>query len=1073
MQTRVINNLIVLILMGLSVLFAGCGGGVVKKQIVQTGGNESFIEVIINDENIKDQKYGSDLVDKLKSVLGGSFGNVSVRTGYDTLRTGQIILIPKSLELSISGLFRQVILDDSETLSDIRANANLQLRILYEADPVYYNFNALGTYYPSHWERFACILTCGVTAFAGDELWSRIATNRALMTIAIRLHNKITSSNEFQTYAEYAKINKTKPAKINISCQLMDANSLFPNNTIDAAEKSTITATITNDGKGTAFNVTLTTESKSSNISFPSSLPVGDIKPGESKTVTIPITADLSLATGTANFLITAREKRGYDSRPVELQVATARLLRPEFAIASCKINDSSGLASGDGDATPENNEIIELNPFIKNSGEGDGLQVSVKLTGVSSGIEIVKDRDELASVGRDGVSKATLAFKVPRTYTQPDIRYTITVTDIRDMKTEKSYSIPFAAKAPVLACSYQVFDNNNREAPGLENGKSYLLKLTPKNSGSNLAEGVKVRLNAQTSKVDIGRFDSHVGRLRAGNQGGTVTIPFSLDRSYSEPSLEFDLSITQDSFSGLSRKITLPVIVSQPKLSCQSVLLNGIGEKAVSQNSHPNFRVSVSNDGSLDAADVTVHFRVDREDIAFEKTERIGTVKAGESQYRDFTFFVRGDTKAGELPVLVETSQADFAGIEKQLVFRLERQTALVQKVTASGGDAVQAGGAVYAAPPQLYVNSPNRDVETYAKVIDLHGSVITFGAGNAVQEMAVLVNGRPLKLIPVTEKIRLGVDQLTKRVEEKNKVVFDGQISLDPEVNEIEIRCSDRNNRENNHIIRVTRKARLGNIYAVVVGISRFAEPSLDLEYAASDAKSFYNFLRSEAGGGLVENRVRLLTDAQANRAAIIKALTKFLGKAGPDDTVEIYLATHGLVDAGDGILYYLSHNSDIDNLLGTAFSTSDFEKIVKNNIRAGKVIIYLDACHSGLSGLSKSMYARRGVGVLEVNQKINSLAAQLSKSATGVTTFSASSASGYSLEDAKWDGGVFTYHLLKGLRGAANEDHNEWVTISELENYLTRQILIDTDGKQKPKVNGTLVGETPVAKVSAFSQ
>ena len=633
-------------------------------------------------------------------------------------------------------------------------------------------------------------------------------------------------------------------------------------------------------------------------------------------------------------------------------------------------------------------------------------------------------------------------------------------------MQTEKSYTIPFTSTAPVLACSYQIFDSNNREASGLENGKSYLLKLSPKNTGTNMAEGVQVKLNSHTSKVDIGRFDSRIGRIAAESRSPIVTIPFSLDRSYVESSLDFNLSMKQAHFSGLRQTITLPVIVSQPKLSSQTVLLNGIGEKSVSQNSYPNFRVSLSNNGALDATDVKVHFKVNHSVIDFDKTVRLGSIRAGESQYRDFTFFVRGNVNVGGLPVQVKISQADFGGMDDILAFKLERQSALVQKVEASGSRAAPAVRAAYAAPPQFYINSPNRNMETYDKVIDLHGSVITFGTGNAVQKMSIMVNGKPLKLIPETEEIRLGVDRLRKRVVEDNKVVFDGRISLEPDENEIVIKCTDRNNREKKEIIRVTRKARLGDIYAVVVGISQFADSSLNLQYAASDAEKFYDFLRSKAGGSLPDNRITLLTDHKANRAAIIKALTKFLGIAGPDDTVEIYLATHGLV-GDDGVLYYLSHNSDIENLLGSSFSTSDFDEIVKNNIQAGRVIIYLDACHSGLSGLS-SMYARRGIGVLEVNQGVNSLAAQLSKSANGVVTFSASSASGYSLEDPKWDGGVFTYHLLKGLQGAANENNDEWVSVGELENYLASEVRVDTNGKQKPKMNGTLRSETPIARV-----
>ena len=102
-------------------------------------------------------------------------------------------------------------------------------------------------------------------------------------------------------------------------------------------------------------------------------------------------------------------------------------------------------------------------------------------------------------------------------------------------------------------------------------------------------------------------------------------------------------------------------------------------------------------------------------------------------------------------------------------------------------------------------------------------------------------------------------------------------------------------------------------------------------------------------------------------------------------------------------------------------------------------------------------------------EVNERINSLAAALSKTTTtGVVTFSASSSTGYSLEHPKWKGGIFTHCLINGLEGEANENNDEWVSVAELDNYLMRKVMALTEGKQRPKVNGTLMGDTPLSKV-----
>ncbi len=1060
-------------------VFGGCGG--VTKQIVRTGTGEKnrFIRVVINDEEIKALKWelsspkerikirtsmgfnsynGNSFVKQLKEVFNGYFKHVEVRSGYTGPKIGELVLTPKQMIVSlISG-------DVIERSAIVSVKTTVQ--VTTPSDHRLYTVEKSSTYSPSLGASLLAVGTLGIAGVVQEQTYKRKAAKKAADLIAIECLDRIVSADSFKTYAASFKMAQTEAANLNIIIKFYDDNSIISNNSIDAGEQSAITATLTNNGKGTAFDVNLSAESQYKNIQFPKTISVGDIQPGESKNLTIPIKADLPLATGTASFLVKAREKRGYDARPVELQIPTAELRSPKLLFASCNLNDSSGLASGDGDGIVENNETIELNPYVNNDGVGDALKVSVKLIDITQGIEITKGNDQLASIGSGTVGKATLAFKIPRTFSQPEIRYTIAATDVRGMRTEKTYTVPFESKIPVLYYTYQVVDTRNREIPGLENGKSYSLRITPKNTGSNIAEGVKIRVSPESSKVIVGSYNGNVGILQPDSVGPVITVPISLNRSFVDPSMSMNIAMTQESFPGLSRDITLPVMVKKPNLEYQVALLNGVSDKELSQNSWPRFRVSISNNGSLDAKDVGIGFYVSDTGIAFDKEEMIGTIKAGESQYRDFTFFVRGDAPIGEMPVKLSISQADFDDLHTTLAYGLTKQTAIVQRVKATGSSAGIHASATYSGPPELYINSPNRDTETYKQTTDLHGSIMTFGPGNAVQSLFISLNDEPLKIISVMEDIRFDLNQITRRPVEDNKTVFDGAISLRSGINVVKIACTDRNGQKSEQSVTIIKKAKLGNIYAVVVGISKFHNPGYNLNYAASDARKFYDFLRSESGGQLPESRVKLLADFSATRATIIGALTNLLGKATKEDTVEIYFATHGITGF-DGTLYYLCYDTDIENLRGTGFSDQDLTDILKKNIAAGKIIIYLDACHSGLSGLSER-YAKRGIRVYEVNERINSLAAALSKTTTtGVVTFSASSSTGYSLEHPKWKGGIFTHCLINGLEGEANENNDEWVSVAELDNYLMRKVMALTEGKQRPKVNGTLMGDTPLSK------
>lgn len=876
---------------------------------------------------------------------------------------------------------------------------------------------------------------------------------------------QLEKSYHFQEILNYAIQRQTAPAELVASLDFTDADGLIPNNTIDASETSTIIARIENTGKGTAFNVNLAIESGKPAIDVPNTIDIGDIAPGQSVKREIPIKAGPDLADGQAVFLIRTNEKRGYSARPVELAVPTAAMTRPELMIAGCNLSDASGLARGNANMIPENNETIAVEPFIRNMGAGDALKVDVRITDITPGIKLVKAEDTLAAINPKTTGRASLAFHIPRTFAGKEFRYTITAKDARGMAIHKTYTVPFEPQSPELYMTYQIFDRRGGEIPGLKNGEEYRIEITPGNIGGNTAADVQLTVKAPSRWISLGSFNGGIGRLGPDEKAPAITIPISIHRAYQENIVTLDAAITQDGFPGLTRKIEIPVMVKQPKLDYQVTLMNGVSETAFTQNSQPRFRVSVSNNGELAATNVKIDFSVSHPTIAYRKQEVIGTVLPGQSQYADFQFFVRGDAATGNLPVDVSVSQADFDGHTSRPMFALMEQGAIRQTVEALGG---QAGGqAVYTIAPELYINTPNDNMETMEQAIPLHGSIVAIGKGNALDRITIKLNGRPLEIVSS------GPDNLSANrisaVRTDNRFVFNGKLRLEPGQNQLTIIGVDRNNQTCQQTIAITRKARLGDIYAVVIGVSRFANASYNLNYAASDAEKFYNFLRSDAGGGLADDRVRLLTDHEATRARIIREFTQFLGRATRDDTVKIYIATHGLTDEA-GALYYLCHNTEIDNLKGTGFSDDDLTKILKDNIHAGKVVLYLDTCHAGLSGLDSRLYARRSIEAVGINEKINKLAIALSKvSKTGMAMFSATSAEGYSLESKEWGGGVFTHCLIEGLQGKANANDDEWVTIQELDNYITRQIMNLSNGKQKPRINSSLPAETtPLSKV-----
>ena len=263
-------------------VFGGCGG--VTKQIVRTGTGEKnrFIRVVINDEEIKALKWelsspkerikirtsmgfnsynGNSFVKQLKEVFNGYFKHVEVRSGYTGPKIGELVLTPKQMIVSlISG-------DVIERSAIVSVKTTVQ--VTTPSDHRLYTVEKSSTYSPSLGASLLAVGTLGIAGVVQEQTYKRKAAKKAADLIAIECLDRIVSADSFKTYAASFKMAQTEAANLNIIIKFYDDNSIISNNSIDAGEQSAITATLTNNGKGTAFDVNLSAESLYKNIQFP------------------------------------------------------------------------------------------------------------------------------------------------------------------------------------------------------------------------------------------------------------------------------------------------------------------------------------------------------------------------------------------------------------------------------------------------------------------------------------------------------------------------------------------------------------------------------------------------------------------------------------------------------------------------------------------------------------------------------------------------------------------------------------------------------------------------------------
>jgi hypothetical protein len=236
------------------------------------------------------------------------------------------------------------------------------------------------------------------------------------------------------------------------------------------------------------------------------------------------------------------------------------------------------------------------------------------------------------------------------------------------------------------------------------------------------------------------------------------------------------------------------------------------------------------------------------------------------------------------------------------------------------------------------------------------------------------------------------------------------------------------------------------VGEKWAVVIGISDYQADGLNLRYADRDAAAIRDFLIEK--GGFRPDRVRFLSNQHATYQEIRTALFNFLAGTQPDDLVLIFLAGHGVQDATNPDNYFfLAHDSAVGNLGGTAIPMWDLGNVMDYTIRAQRILVIADTCHSG--AVLDRGGSNDGKNLNFFNKYLEVLARK-----KGRLVLTASQAHENSLEMTRLAHGVFTNSILLGLGGAADDNPADGVvTAGELIDYVRTKVPEETEGEQHP--------------------
>lgn len=253
----------------------------------------------------------------------------------------------------------------------------------------------------------------------------------------------------------------------------------------------------------------------------------------------------------------------------------------------------------------------------------------------------------------------------------------------------------------------------------------------------------------------------------------------------------------------------------------------------------------------------------------------------------------------------------------------------------------------------------------------------------------------------------------------------------------------------------------------HALVIGINQYAAWP-QLSHAVRDAQAVRESLVSRFG--FRADHVTLLTDAEATRANILKALNERFGDAKRvkrDDRVFVFFAGHGSTRRlanGREVGYIVPVDAGLNDLQSDAIAMPQLQEVAEA-ITAKHALFVIDACYSGL-GLTRGGAAGSDSNFARTNAR-----------RIGRQMMTAGGADQQVADDGPGGHSVFTWTLLQALNGKADLNGDGLITATELAAYVAPAVSAIAHqtpafGSLPGSEGGEFVFELPAAPEPALS-
>ncbi len=487
------------------------------------------------------------------------------------------------------------------------------------------------------------------------------------------------------------------------------------------------------------------------------------------------------------------------------------------------------------------------------------------------------------------------------------------------------------------------------------------------------------------------------------------------------------------------------------PDLAFKVIIKESSGDNVLEGGEEVSLKVEIENRGKGEARDVQV-FLSGHDDIIRHLGEKrnLGDIKAGEKRTAEFkaTLPLQIAADAGSLRINVQEKRG-FSPSEAKILKIAVKPGTVREKVE------------VISAIPKLFFTSQLKDrnndrVLDGGEEISLQVEIENKGEGLA-RNVQVFLSGHPT-LVHILGGSKLIGDLQTG---EKKVAVFKGilpeQIASESATLRIEIResrgfsPSERRvlqvamrSVEVKEVIEVVSEVDVDDIpsrvkgyekkedFALLFGISNYREKIIpEVKYASRDAEVMAKYLEHLAG--IPRSNIMVLTNDKVTKSDLEAYLEDWLSRrVTKNSRVFVYYAGHGAPDPQGKDAYVVPYDGNPD-FPSKLYPLSRMYGAL-NKLPNREIVVMLDSCFSGAKGRSVASEGARPLVMSVENPSLT---------VGKVTVVAASTGSQISSDYDKVRHGLFTYYLLRGIRGDADIEKHGVVNLGALYNYVRTKV------------------------------